>query len=291
MKLEEKEIALAQETETVTRTFTDSDGNEQRVAEQRPTAACIRFVTLMVAQLAVRAPKNWRKFDAFLEIFHDFMVFSAEDIENSMESPDQESEAYKVGVELYFIFDMIRHLGDFILQENSPYNEPGQVRTSMGGNYGNPNLSKVLKTVIMMINDRALMEKYPLNEKNQAIVAHKDILAKMIDPGDGAGAEFTDLLISMAVDNEKVTKKMAKAYLKGVAKPGNEQILTALKQIRAFLKIDDSLKAQRLEWIMGLPQVVSKQNFRTKNMQYGQEIVELVSDEYYTFKSGCFKGV
>lgn len=36
----------------------------------------------------------------------------------------------------------------------------------MGGNYGNPNLSKILKTIIMMINNKPMMEKYPLNEKN-----------------------------------------------------------------------------------------------------------------------------
>lgn len=71
---------------------------------------------------------------------------------------------------------MIRYLGDFILQENSPYSEPGQIRQSMGGNYGNPNLGSVLKTIILMISDRAMVQKYPLEEKNQAVVAHKDIL-------------------------------------------------------------------------------------------------------------------
>lgn len=115
------------------------------------------------------------------------MVFSAEEIDQQKEIPNQESEAYKVGVELYFLYDMIRHLGDFILQENSPYSEPGQIRQTMGGNYGNPNLSKILKTIIMMIKDKPMMEKYPLVEKNQAIASHKDILQKMIDPGEGAG--------------------------------------------------------------------------------------------------------
>ena len=46
----------------------------------------------------------------------------------------------------------------------------------MGGNYGNPNLGSVLKTIILMISDREMVQKYPLDEKNQAVVAHKDIL-------------------------------------------------------------------------------------------------------------------
>lgn len=159
---------------------------------------------------------------------------------------------------------MIRYLGDFILQENSPYWEPGQVRQSMGGNYGNPNLGSVLKTIILMISDREMVQKYPLDEKNQAVVAHKDILQKMIEPSDPS-SDFSDVLFNMAHDNEKVSKKLAKAYLKGVNKTVVEQLSMALKQIRLFLKIDDSLRMQRFEWIFGLPQILSKNNFRTKS--------------------------
>jgi len=83
----------------------------------------------MVELLEERAPKNWRKFDFFLEIFHDFMVFSAEEVDLELERIDKESEAYKVGVELYFQNEMIHYLGDFILQEKSPYHEAGQIRT------------------------------------------------------------------------------------------------------------------------------------------------------------------
>ena len=112
----------------------------------------------MTSLLSERAPKNWRKFDAFLEIFYNFMVFSAEDIACERAKHDTESEAFKVGIELYFKYNMIRYLGDFILQENSPYNEPDQVRTQMGGMYGSPNLSSVLKTIILMISDSDMMD-------------------------------------------------------------------------------------------------------------------------------------
>ena len=40
----------------------------------------------------------------------------------------------------------------------------------------------------------------------------------MIDPGDGASVDFSELLKDMAIDNAKITKKMAKSYLKGLAK-------------------------------------------------------------------------
>ena len=46
----------------------------------------------------------------------------------------------------------------------------------MGGMYGSPNFSSILKTIILMISDAEMMAKYPLDEKNQAVVSHKDIL-------------------------------------------------------------------------------------------------------------------
>lgn len=245
----------------------------------------------MVQLLPERVAKNWRKFDAFLDIFLSLMVFSAEEIDNDVVKPDSESEAYKTGIELFFVFKMIKNLGDFILQENSPYHDDTQVRIGMGGNYGSPNFSSILKLIIIMISERDLMDKYPLEEKDQAIVSHKDILQKMIEPGEGANADFSDVLFNMAKDNLKVSKKMAQSYLKGVNKTSIEALTMALKQIREFLKIDDGHKQLRLEWIFGIPQVLSKPNFRTRQQQYGLELLELISEEYMQFKSCCVKGI
>lgn len=123
----------------------------------------------------------------------------------------------------------------------------------MGGGYISPNLGKILATIIIMISDKPMMTKYPLNELDQAIVSHKDILNKMIDPGDSANVDFSDLLNDMAFDNAKVSKKMAKSYLKGVAKAQNDVMIKTAKQIIRFLKIDDTLRKERLEWIFGIP--------------------------------------
>ena len=60
-------------------------------------------------------------------------------------------------------------------------------------------------------------------------MAHKDILAKMIEPGEGNKADFSDVLVNMAFDNVKVSKKMAKAYLKGVNKTGIDSLVNSLK--------------------------------------------------------------
>jgi len=64
----------------------------------------------------------------------------------------------------------------------------------------------------------------------------------MIDPGDSANVDFSDLLVDMARDNAKVSKKMAKSYLKGIAKSQNDVMIKTAKQIKNFLLIDDSLR-------------------------------------------------
>lgn len=242
----------------------------------------------MIEQLADRAPRHWRKFDAFLDIFYSFMVHSADDVRAGCVEFDKESEAYKVGVELYFKNDMIKYLGDFVLQENSPYHEPGRDLVSMAATYGSPNFASLLKTIIVMVSDKTMLERYPLDELQQAVVSHKDILQKMIEPGDG---DFSDVLTEMARDNVKISKKMAKTYLKSVSKTTTDQLNQSLVNIAAFLRIKDSLKMQRLEWIMGIPQLNSKPDFRTQRQRYGVELLQMVSEEYCTFKSGVVKGV
>lgn len=186
------------------------------------------------------------------------MVNSAEEIATDNTKVDKESDAFKTGVELYYIYDMLRYLGDFILQENSPYHEPGQIRISMGGTYQSPNFGSILKTIIYMISDTELMAKYPLNEQNQAIVSHKDILQKMIEPGEGSKDDFTDILTGMAKNNRKISKKMAKTYLKSCSKTSLDAISKALNQVRQFLKIEDDLKQERMELIFGVPQIITK---------------------------------
>jgi len=88
--------------------------------------------------------------DAFLSIFYSFMVQSADDVYQDRKEFNSDSDAYKTGVEIYFINNMIQHLGDFVLQEKSPYSKEGQQRVSMSTSYGAPNFSSPLKTIITM---------------------------------------------------------------------------------------------------------------------------------------------
>ena len=114
LKLAERDTILAGETETY-KEQSDAGEGAVGVEKQRPKAITVRFLTQMVELLEERAPKNWRKFDSFLEIFYSLMVHSPEDILKDKNDYDMTSVAYQTGVELYFKQEMIRYLGDFIL--------------------------------------------------------------------------------------------------------------------------------------------------------------------------------
>ena len=105
----------------------------------------------------------------------------------------------------------------------------------------------------------------------------------MMEPGEGK-ENYTGMLTSMCKDNFAMSKKIAKVYVKGINK-SYDNLDSTLEGIANFLRIDDSLKQLKLEWILGVPQVVNKKNWSQKTYEYGIELVEKVSDEAYTYET------
>lgn len=101
------------------------------------------------------------------------------------------------------------------------------------------------------MSDEKMVAKYPLSAEETAIVCHKEILQKMIEPAENSDTDFTDLLLGMCKNNRKLSKKMAKAYLKGLSKTQTDISGRTLSAVKRFLQIDDELKPIRIEWIFG----------------------------------------
>ena len=55
------------------------------------------------------------------------------------------------------------------------------------------------------------------------------------------GEDYSAVLASMCKDNLKLSKKMAKVYIKGINKQ-YDQLDNTLKSLANFLRVDDSLK-------------------------------------------------
>ena len=91
-----------------------------------------------------RAAKNWKYFDYYLEVILAYALHSPEELEsetNAMDSPpwSKESEAYQIGMELYFKYNMLEIMGDWVLGEASPLIKPNEKRIQMGGSYAKAN--------------------------------------------------------------------------------------------------------------------------------------------------------
>ena len=107
-----------------------------------------------------------------------------------------------------------------------------------------------------MISDEALIAKYPMTEVAGKMIQHNDILGKMMDPA--SGANLGEQLASMCRNNLKMTKKLAKVFIKAINQVNYDKQAPYLKALKKFMLLDDNLKQQRLEWVFGVPSLVSK---------------------------------
>lgn len=53
--------------------------------------------------------------------------------------------------------------------------------------------------------------------------------------------------------------------------------------MKPFLRLNDSLKAQRLEWVFGVSQLVQRKQYQQERYKYGLEFVDRLNDECYTY--------
>lgn len=84
----------------------------------------------------------------------------------------------------------------------------------------------------------------------------KEMLKNLMEPNESN--ELSPMIIKMCHGNLKMTKKVCSALLKAFATMNYGQ---AEKQtyymgaLRQFMKIDDDLKRQRIDWIFGVPEI------------------------------------
>ena len=88
----------------------------------------------MLAHLFGRVAKNWRTFEHYLRVLFSYGVHGPdaflEDTGISKEQPEwsKESEAYHIGMDLYFRKNMLEFIGDWVLGDSSPLKVEGSTR-------------------------------------------------------------------------------------------------------------------------------------------------------------------
>ena len=94
----------------------------------------------------------------------------------------------------------------------------------------------------------------------------------------------------MCKDNVKLSKKVSKVFIKIINNSMYDNVRNYLMALKPFLRMQDSLKAEKLEWILGYSQVIAKKGYREERYKYGLELVDKINDEANTYVSPLISG-
>lgn len=94
----------------------------------------------------------------------------------------------------------------------------------------------------------------------------------------------------MCKDNEKLSRKVSKVFLKSINHSNYESVKNYLKALKPFLLSNDSLKEKKLEWIFGFSQILAKKGFRESRYKYGLELINDISEQSLTYLSTITEG-
>jgi len=178
---------------------------------------------------------------------------------------------------------------DFVLGKKSPLCRSNESRPDLGGTYAHPDFSSVIKLMTALITDEALLEKYPMTEVEKQMILHQDLLKTMLGSATGS-KQFGQCLANMCKDNVKLSRKVTKVFLRSIEQAHLDTVKGYLKALKPFLRADDSLKRQKLEWVFGVPEVVSRKGYSDSRYKYGLELVDRINDESMSYSSPILYG-
>jgi hypothetical protein len=295
LKMDEKEYLFEPEEYEIE----GADGG--KLTMQRPRSLYARFITKALDLLNTKVAKNWSRFDQFHELIRYVALADLSDVADlkpaakvgdsttSAQALSGTSEGARVGLEYFFKLRYLEKASDFMLGKKSPLCKADERRPDMGGSYSHPDFSSVIRLVTGMITDQELAAKYPMTAIEKEMLLHPDLLKTMLGSSTASKA-FGRCLANMCHDDAKLTRKVSKVFLRAIEQAHLDTVKGYLKALKPFLRSDDSLKLQRLEWIFGVPEVVSRKAYGASRCKYGVELVDRINDDSTKFVSPILLG-
>ena len=94
----------------------------------------------------------------------------------------------------------------------------------------------------------------------------------------------------MCKDNYKLSKKVSKVFIKSINNSNYENVKNYLTALKPFLTLEDSLKPMKLEWVLGISEILSRKGFREERFKYGYEMIDKIGDEACSYVSPIATG-
>jgi len=178
-----------------------------------------------------------------------------------------------------------------MLGRKSPLCGQDEKRPEIGGTYGHqPDFSGIIGLITSLITDKELLEKYPMSDLVKEMILRDDLLKTMLSSAT-ASKQFGQCLAKMCKDNVKLTRKVTKVFLRSIERAPHDTMKGYLKALKPFLMADDSLKRQKLEWVFGIPEVISRRmTYGNQRTKYGLELVDRINEEAMSFSSPILYG-
>ena len=294
LKMREKDYLLEPEDYEV------EGDNGEKMTMQRHRALSSRFVVRALDLLNSRVAKNWSRFDQFHDLLHFFALADLSDVEHlqpgqesAKDAPskplDANSAGARIGLEFFFKVKYIEKASDFMLGKKSPLCRASERRPELGGTYAHPDFSGVIKLMTAMITDEELSAKFPMPAIEKQMILHPDLLKTMLGSAS-ASKQFGRCLANMCRDDAKLSRKVTKVFLRAIEQAHLDTVKGYLKALKPFLRSDDTLKQKKLEWVFGIPEVVSRKVYGAPRCKYGLELVDRVNEEATKFASPILFG-
>lgn len=224
----------------------------------RPVALSARFIELLVGLLNTRVARQYTRFEQCLDVIASFALYSPEQVEAGTVGTetrpdiwDAQAEASQVGLRYFFASNMLERIIDFMLGPKSPLKGETETRINMSGGYVPANFHSLMKVVTAMIGAGNLFSEFPLSDACKNMLKNKEVLGKLVESNAG-NKDFGAQLSNMCADNVELTRKLAKIFVVAINQPAIEKQTLYLRGLKKFLRIEDSLKWQRLQWVFGV---------------------------------------
>ena len=281
--------------------------NGHKITMQRYRAVCTRFVIRAVELLNTKVARNPSRFGDFHDLLYTFALAEESDVQPIYQTQassqqevtgsrgrndfDAKAPGARVGLEFFFKIRFVEKACDFLLGKKSPLCRSNESRADVGGGYTQPPFGQLIKLVATMITDEHLLAKYPMTGIEKEMLLHHHLLKLMLGSAS-AGKQFGQCLAGMCRDNAKLSKRVTKVFLRSIEQAGSDfsAVRSYLKALKPFLRSDDSLKHQKLEWVFGIPEVMSRKMYGESRCKYGLELIDRMNEESMTFTSPILYG-
>ena len=227
------------------------------------------FVSNLLALIPQDIAKHWTRFQQFWQFFRDF----------ALGGEKQSVFLLNSGVLTYFI--------DFYLYEKSPLARPQEKRSPIGNKMWTPCYDPLIQTISVIIeycSTGSQDKAYTLTESDKKCLLcpyfYEKTLANSYDC-----KSLGRIVQYLSLDDFSYSENIAKILIKALNDRDLTDVQGLFEVISAFLTIEDKYVYNRIEWILGFPQISKIGQSDSPYPLFASASINSIDEEIFTFPS------